>query len=83
MNNEQRQQAIFAAAVKVPACRNEVKALQRCKRVSGRDCNKELLQAIYCGMVFLVKRERQRHDNGNISPEESKALGRKGKNVNT
>ncbi|CCW70495.1 unnamed protein product [Phytomonas sp. Hart1] len=60
LEDDKRQGAVFRAAAVAPVCRKEQKALQRCRQIGGRDCEREALETIYCGMVYLVQRQKER-----------------------
>lgn len=58
LQDEKKQSAVLRAASMAPVCRNEHRALQKCQRAKGRDCEREALETVYCGMVFLVQKQR-------------------------
>ncbi|CCW63653.1 unnamed protein product [Phytomonas sp. EM1] len=60
LEDQKKQSAVFRAAAAAPVCRKEQKALQQCRQVAGRDCEHEALETIYCGMVYLVQRQKER-----------------------
>ncbi|EPY36114.1 hypothetical protein STCU_00748 [Strigomonas culicis] len=64
MSDDKKQNAIFRAAAKVPQCRQEQRVLEKCQRQHGRDCEKEALELIYCGMVHLVQRQKKAAASG-------------------
>lgn len=66
LDDDKKQAAVFRAAAAVPSCKEERKALQRCQRTKGRDCEEEALQMMYCGMVYLVQRQKERRDTPHI-----------------
>lgn len=59
MSDDKKQNTIFRAAAKVPQCRQEQRQLEKCQRQRGRDCEREALELIYCGMVHLVQRQKK------------------------
>ncbi|KAK7195941.1 hypothetical protein NESM_000527200 [Novymonas esmeraldas] len=61
LEDDKKQTAIFRAAAMAPTCKSEQQALRRCQRVKGRDCEAEALETVYCGMVYLVQRQKERH----------------------
>ncbi|ORC87188.1 uncharacterized protein TM35_000231590 [Trypanosoma theileri] len=61
LEDERRHAAIFKAAANAPVCREERTTLQRCRQTRGRDCEQEALEMLYCGMVYLVQRQKERH----------------------
>ncbi|KAG5475425.1 hypothetical protein LSCM1_03542 [Leishmania martiniquensis] len=67
LEDDKRQTAIFRAAATAPTCKSEQRALQRCQRAKGRDCEAEALETVYCGMVYLVQRQRERQ-GGSSAP---------------
>lgn len=60
LNNSERQNIIIQAAVKEPQCVQERRALMTCRQIPDRDCLKESTNLIYCGMAFLIQRQRDR-----------------------
>lgn len=67
LSDEKKQTAIFRAAAVAPTCKQEQKALQKCQRVKGRDCEHEALETVYCGMVFLVERQKTQQQQHHAS----------------
>ncbi|KAG5501540.1 hypothetical protein JKF63_03369 [Porcisia hertigi] len=63
LEDEKKQSAIFRAAAVAPTCKNEQRALHRCQRMKGRDCEAEALETVYCGMVYLVQRQKERRSD--------------------
>lgn len=61
LEDDKKQAAIFRAAAMAPTCKNEQRALQKCQRTKNRDCEAEALEMVYCGMVYLVQRQKERH----------------------
>ncbi|KPA84284.1 putative mitochondrial hypothetical protein [Leptomonas pyrrhocoris] len=60
LEDDKKQTAIFRAAAMAPTCKREQRALQRCQGKKGRDCEAEALETVYCGMVYLVQRQKER-----------------------
>lgn len=64
LEDEKKQTAVFRAAAMAPTCKTEQRALQKCQRVKGRDCEQEALETVYCGMIYLVQRQKGRQAGG-------------------
>lgn len=60
LEDEKKQTAVFRAATAAPTCKTEQRALRRCQQAKGRDCEAEALEMVYCGMVYLVQRQKGR-----------------------
>lgn len=60
LGDDKKQTAIFRAAAVAPTCKREQRALQRCQSKKGRECEEEALETVYCGMVYLVQRQKER-----------------------
>lgn len=61
LEDDKKQTAIFRAAAMAPTCKREQSALRKCQSYKGRDCEAEALETVYCGMVYLVQRQKERH----------------------
>ncbi|KEG14238.1 hypothetical protein DQ04_00561070 [Trypanosoma grayi] len=60
LDDEKKHAAVFKAAASAPVCKDEMKVLNQCRRMRGRDCEQEALEMLYCGMVYLVQRQREK-----------------------
>nr|CCC89507.1 conserved hypothetical protein [Trypanosoma congolense IL3000] len=63
MDDEKKQKSVFKAAAAFPSCREERKTLEMCRLHGKSDCEQEALDVLFCGMVGLVQklREKQNH----------------------
>ncbi|KPI86532.1 hypothetical protein ABL78_4397 [Leptomonas seymouri] len=69
LSNDKKHTTVFHAAMEAPTCKKERRALQQCQRNKGRDCEAEALEAVYCGMVYLVQRQKQRQGTSSNAVE--------------
>ena len=73
LQDEKRQTAIIKAAMRVPSCKEERAAVQKCQRVNGGNtaaCERETMEMIMCGLVYIVQRQKQKQPAGGAQQDE-------------
>lgn len=65
LSEPKTQNRVLMSATKVPACRASRMAFERCKRTGQSSCEREAEELLYCGLSFLVLKDR--HQQGRSS----------------
>ncbi|KAG8346121.1 hypothetical protein TRVL_03054 [Trypanosoma vivax] len=60
MGNEKKHAVVLKAAASAPVCMEERKKAAQCRLFPDRDCEQEVLEMLYCGMVHLIQKSKEK-----------------------
>eukprot|EP00331_Platyophrya_macrostoma_P027366 CAMPEP_0176436710 /NCGR_PEP_ID=MMETSP0127-20121128/18144_1 /TAXON_ID=938130 /ORGANISM="Platyophrya macrostoma, Strain WH" /LENGTH=136 /DNA_ID=CAMNT_0017820109 /DNA_START=35 /DNA_END=445 /DNA_ORIENTATION=- len=59
LQDDKKHTQIFRQASQAPTCKTERQKLAQCQRKGGKDCEQEALEMVYCGMMYLIQKQRK------------------------